>query len=1414
MQTRRLRHLNVRLALSLLIALAALIGGIYGLHRFQVGRTSQKMLERAKTAQKEGRVEDAIRFYDYYLRYSPKDDEVFTALALLVADRAKKSPANARAQIDAYRRLEAAAIRQPNNLEVIRRLADISIQVGQHQVAEEHLRRLIQQFPEESDLEVKLGRCQMATEHYRDAMATFQAVIGRDPQNLDAYVELAALRRDKLDDREEADAVINQMVSANPGSPRAYVERARYWKHLKMHQEAKADLELALQKGPNNLDVLLAAAQFALDEKDLPTAKRYLEQANKLFPNDLRVQQGLADLYRAQNDPVKYRQYQEKAFAQASDPLALIKVAEAQLSTGDVEAVRKTIRQMRQAGYRPELLDFFEGRILLAQGKLREGVAALERLRPKVVAWPEFALQIDMYLGACYEQLRLPDRQLEAYRRALGEDPSLVPARIGYAGALFRTGKFRQALDEYRKLQQSMGVEPFLKSAPLRTTLFQLLLIRTAQLPEKQRDWKEAEDLLAKAEKLGTMDEIQRALMRAELLVKKGQFAQARELVAAAHKNHPKDFGLWTSLATATALEEGPKRGLAVLDEAAKTLGNSLGLELARANLIVQMPGPEAKPLLQAAEDRVAKLPSQEHAMAWQALGGAYYRLMDRAKAKQLWTKAAAADPTDGRIRLMLFDLAREANDQPGMSEAGEAVKKLFGSRSAEWLYCEASRLVWQVQNRQADPAILDQAKPLLRSAAELRPTWHEIARLEGEIAILENRADDAIEHFQRANDLGALSPVHMGQLARLLFMRGRYDEAKVVLDQLGPERSSPLMEKMEAEVSQRLGQADEALKLAAQSVAGSKNAVDFLWYGQLLARAGKNDEAEKAYRRAIELDAKIPESYLALVALLVQMDRASEAEKVLRQAQLQLPEDRTPMVLAECYQILGNSASAEQYYLSALALKPESLPILRRVAEFYLRTDRPQQARKYLSQIVKLAGRDPRLHREQLIWARRALAQVLADSGEYHQLQQALALLEQNAPKGKPDPVDLRLQAAILARSNERSARLKAIALLESLQARNTALDPDDQFLLAQLYDKTNRWSQSREMMLELLTQYPKEIRYLVQYIQMLLAHSSPIDEITPWVERLEQAQPNLAIARITRAQVLAKAGNTTEAVKLLESLIPRPLPLDKVGYLRDVAKLLEDIQQYEPAQKLLAEFAEKAPGGSLTLAGFLGRHGTADEALDCCEAALKDLPLPAVLPVATAILRHQAERARPEHFRRVEAWFQQALQEYPQSKSVQLQLASLRDLQDRYDDLIRIYRDFLARDDISDRERAVVWNNLAYVLAASGTSVREAEEMINRAVSISGPTPELLDTRGVVFLATGKLQEAINDFRQSIAENPSGMKYFHLALAHMSAGDRDAATRALKVAHDSHQLTVGEVPKLERAKYRKLLADLQAKG
>ncbi|HPP54271.1 MAG TPA: hypothetical protein PK777_15065, partial [Thermoguttaceae bacterium] len=163
------------------------------------------------------------------------------------------------------------------------------------------------------------------------------------------------------------------------------------------------------------------------------------------------------------------------------------------------------------------------------------------------------------------------------------------------------------------------------------------------------------------------------------------------------------------------------------------------------------------------------------------------------------------------------------------------------------------------------------------------------------------------------------------------------------------------------------------------------------------------------------------------------------------------------------------------------------------------------------------------------------------------------------------------------------------------------------------------------------------------------------------------------------------------------------------------------------------------------------------------------------------------------------------------PGSKVVQLHLASLADLQDDYAEQIRLYREFLRRDDVRDREKAVVWNNLAFLLAAEGKQPEEALRFIEQAIEIMGPVPELLDTRGVALLAAGKPKEALADLNQAVQEAPSGVMYFHRALVHQALKDMRSAAADLQRAQENYQLTYEQIPKIERDSYNKLLAALK---
>ena len=72
---------------------------------------------------------------------------------------------------------------------------------------------------------------------------------------------------------------------------------------------------------------------------------------------------------------------------------------------------------------------------------------------------------------------------------------------------------------------------------------------------------------------------------------------------------------------------------------------------------------------------------------------------------------------------------------------------------------------------------------------------------------------------------------------------------------------------------------------------------------------------------------------------------KTDEALKIVQDAQIKLPEDARNAVLAQGYEVVGDQAQAEHYYLAALEAAPDSTTAQRSLAMYYLRTNRREDA-------------------------------------------------------------------------------------------------------------------------------------------------------------------------------------------------------------------------------------------------------------------------------------------------------------------------------------------------------------------------------------------------------------------------------------------------------------------------------------
>lgn len=288
----------------------------------------------------------------------------------------------------------------------------------------------------------------------------------------------------------------------------------------------------------------------------------------------------------------------------------------------------------------------------------------------------------------------------------------------------------------------------------------------------------------------------------------------------------------------------------------------------------------------------------------------------------------------------------------------------------------------------------------------------------------------------------------------------------------------------------------------------------------------------------------------------------------------------------------------------------------------------------------------------------------------------------------------------------------------------------------------------------------------------------------------------PDFAAAYAGRANAWISTGDYDQAISDYRQAIHREPA---------AGQMLGQLEEEYAVEAVVRGLAEAEPGrGNLFLAGFLARSHSLDEALDQCETAMEHLPAEEVLGVALQVLRERIDEAEPEMFQRIETWFQRATGPEGRSFGLEFLLAYFRELEGRDAELCEIFRRLIERPDLAPGQRALACNNMAYYLAVHEDDIPHALELADRAIELSGPYPEYLDTRGVALLAAGRFDEAVAELRRAVGNKPTGLRLYHLARACHFAGDDESAEEAWNEAHREHELTLQQIPPYEQDQYR----------
>ena len=1101
-------RLNLKLVVWTLLSVAVVASVVHVVHSRQVHANASALLRQADRAMAEKDFAQAAQLLHTYLELEPDDTDALVRYAAAL----EQASSSYQARFQAFLLLEQVVRREPDRHEIRRKAVQAAIDVGRLPEAVRHLHYLLAAQGGQAELYHRLGWCQEALGQYDASTESFRRAVRLAPNHIDSWVLLAELSQRRLGQADEAAKVMEQMVTANPRGWQAFMARARFHYRGGNLSAAAADTHRACELAPKEAEPVVAAAEVALLQGNLTEARTYVHRALQLQPKNETLYRSMALLESRSNHPAEAAGLLRRGLQNLPGSVRLrVQLVEVLVEQNQLQEAGTALRWLLDHQSPPGVVEYLQGRLLLASHQWADALEKLSAARVKLGRTSPWASSTHAALGRCYEMTGEPDSQLVAYREAVLLDTGDVAARLELARALLACRMPEQAVAELRALAQAPSSPP-----QLWVLLGQGLVQQLRRQPTGPATPADLEGALNRAAEL-TPTAPELAVLRAELLLLRGDGEGASALLQQAVAEHATEPQLWTALAAMQARSGKADEAAATLDKARRQLGPRVEVFQAALRFWLARPGPQAQTAVVELRPQVAALAPEDQIRLYREVADALLFLGERAEAEKALRQLGQLLPKDLRSRAALFDLFLADKREPQMSETLAELRQIEGEDGVVWRAGEAARSIQRA--RGGDLAQLAVARQRLEEIRQRRRDWSRAALLEGYVEELDGRDEQAMESYRRAFDLGERPPAVVLRVAQWLRDRYRYVEADRVIRQL--QEVSPLpreLQRIGAEVALLNHDPKRAAALAVAAVpADTRDYREQLWLAHMQWATGRPLDAEATLRQAVKGAPRVPDVWVALVRHSARMEQLFQLDAAFEEMRQKMPDDRLATTLAGCYHAAGHLEAAEEVYRKALAQTPNDPVLLRAAADFLCGTGQFAKAEPYLLKLSQSGSDAPA---ELQVWARRQLALGLAQGGTAGGFERALALLESNRKLAGQSIEDERLRAFVLSTRPER--RGEAVRLFEKTLAKK-ALSAEEQFLLAQLYESNRQVTKAREAMVPLVLLHGDNGQFLAFHVRSLVARGE-VEEAQHHLAALERMEPNSSRTHQLRA-ALAKA-------------------------------------------------------------------------------------------------------------------------------------------------------------------------------------------------------------------------------------------------------------------------------------------------
>ncbi len=618
-----MKRLNIKLAVSLVVAILVVGIGVHVLHGVQTDRNAGGLLNQAQEAYEAEDYQLAVQMADRYLKHRDEDAEGRTLLANATHKLATKADATIRQKRQAYAAMEKAVRINSEDYDLRRKLLEYLFENGAFRDAVDHARLLQAANRGDSDVDLIVAKCYAAMGEFDKSIAACEKLTGYDatlrefdtskataPNEVEAYSLLAMLLDQKSGDEEAASQVIEQLVAANDQSHEAQLARFRYWRQKGKIENAREALDKAYEIAPDAADVLVFRFEMAVHDKDLVAAENLLTTGVEKYPKDVRMYLGLAAVAIRQKDVPKAKKIIEQGLEQLpEDHTLLAQLFDFQIQLSDIASAKKTIERLRQAGFVIPLLELFQGQLLMADRNFPAAIRMFEMARTKLQQSPQHLARLEILLARCKGAVGDTREEQEILKGINAQ--GTASGKLGLAGSYLRSGK----IDEASKLLEAVATQFGDSVIDYPEVWGQLIHVRALEqlrLDPAKRDWSKIDSLVEQLKESGKLTEPGKMLLDAEILSRKNQLEAARNMLFAASKRFPTEPQVWSRLILLEGQVKSPEQGLELFANVPEEVRDTLSLRLVRVNLVGRLPGEKAKEALVAMEADIKGLKADE----------------------------------------------------------------------------------------------------------------------------------------------------------------------------------------------------------------------------------------------------------------------------------------------------------------------------------------------------------------------------------------------------------------------------------------------------------------------------------------------------------------------------------------------------------------------------------------------------------------------------------------------------------------------------------------------------------------------------------------------------------------------------------------------------------------------------------